>query len=84
MSEVQIFDVAVNDVHGNAIADVVRVYARNVEHAEDLAEREAAAKYPLNQMGCARPVLVGRSACWRCGATEIFDGNLRMCEDCGD
>lgn len=83
MKEVQIFDVPVDDVHGNCVHDVMRVYARDEAHAAQLAAGEAAERYPLNQMGCARPILVGRSACWRCGATEMFDGNLRMCEDCG-
>lgn len=79
--EVQIFDVTVDDVHGNCISDVVRVYARDDAHAEILALGEATEKHPLNQMGCSKPVLVGRSACWRCGATEVFVDSQRSCPE---
>lgn len=82
--EVQIFDVPVDDVHGNCVHDVMRVYARDEEHATRLAAAEVAAQHPLNQMGCGKPMLVGRSACWRCGATEVFVDNQRSCPECWD
>ena len=84
MSEVQIFDVTVEDVHGNCVGDTFRVYARDAKHAEIMALDDAADKYPLNHMGCDRPIFVSRSACWRCGTTEIFDGELRVCPECFD
>lgn len=82
--EVQIFDVTVDDVHGNCVSDVMRVYARDEGHAEVLALGEATERHPLNQMGCQKPVLVGRSACWRCGTTQIFDGHVVACPECWD
>lgn len=44
--EVQIFDVPVDDVHGNCVHDVMRVYARDEEHATRLAASEVAAQHP--------------------------------------
>ena len=79
--EVQIFDVPMDDVHGNNVSDVMRVYARDEGHAVLLAASLAAERHPLNQMGCSKPVLVGRSACWRCGATEVFVDNQRSCPE---
>ena len=82
--EVQIFDVTVDDVHGNNVSDVMRVYACDEGHAVLLAASLAAERYPLNQMGCGKPSLVGRSACWRCGTTQIFDGHVIACPECWD
>jgi len=82
--EVQIFDVPMDDVHGNCVHDVMRVYACDEEHAIKVAASEVAAQHPLNQMGCGKPMLVGRSACWRCGTTQIFDGHVIACPECWD
>lgn len=79
--EVQIFDVTMDDVHGNCVSDVVRVYAKDENHAQALASSEAVERHPLNQMGCTKVSLVGRSACWRCGATEVFVDGQRSCPE---